>query len=220
MQHTMLKTFKNKLSGLGAAKRSVLDLFYTRIPIILLRNRPQPLTATTTLLVYKARKAVSCAGFIISDVFFEPLEQFEISLVAFNPYVNFLGFFSSSHTVPTILAICFFTAVCANFSAQSNFFIVNLMLFKLVRNLFLVNVANSAKNQKMFFLFYGVFVFILYHNFCGMAPFTYTTTALIITSFLLSMTVFFFVCIKSVLQNGWFFFDHFLPVGVNLRGAR
>jgi cytochrome c oxidase subunit 2 len=216
----MLKNFKIKLSELGAIKCSAIEFFYRQIPIMLLCNRPESFNRNNTLLSCKARKVNFCTSFISGGVFFEPLEQFEISAVTISPYFNFIGFFSSSHMVPTVLGICFFTLLCANFSTQSNFFIINLTIFKLVRNLFSVNVANSAKNQKMFFLFYGVFVFILYHNFCGMAPFTYTTTALIITSFLLSMTVFFFVCIKSVLQNGWFFFDHFLPVGVNLRGAR
>jgi hypothetical protein len=197
----MIKNFNNILSELSVYKHSTLEIFFNKI-LMPLRARTKSFIQPTIFFFSTKTSLKSYTAFVSASVLFEPLEQFEIVSAQLNPYISLLGFFSSSHVVPTAVAISFFVLLFGNFSVYSNFFIVNLVIFKLIRNLFSVNVGNAAKNQKAFFLFYSVFIFILYHNFCGMAPFTYTTTALIVTSFLLSMTVFFYVCIKSVLQNG------------------
>lgn len=152
---------------------------------------------------------------------FEPLEQFElVNPVVLTPFNWLFTFATYSHAIPTMTAIFFFFFAFSKAISFSNFTIINLSIFKLIKNLFIVNVPNAFQNQDTFFLLYFIFVFILYHNLSGMLPFNYTTTSLIVTSFLLSITIFSFVCFKNLRQNGWFFFDHFLPTGVSLRGAR
>ena len=157
---------------------------------------------------FTVKQAGFLAGTFIggNTYFFDPLEQFEIvnPLLSSNSIFNTLvfNFFFYAHNIPAITLFFLFFFVFTRAVAYNNFTIINLAIFKLVKNLFIANVPNAFQNQDTFFLLYFIFIFILYHNLAGMLPFNYTTTSLIVTSFLLSITIFSFVCFKNIMQNG------------------
>ena len=144
--------------------------------------------------------------------FFEPLEQFEIV----NGFIDLesgyclfvtklLSLFFYSHLIPAITFIFFLIFVFSNTISINNFTISNLLIFKLINNLFATNTQFAFENQNSFFFLYFLFLFILYHNFSGMFPFSYTTTSLVLASFFLSMTAFFF-CSYYKYKSKWLIF--------------
>ena len=75
--------------------------------------------------------------------------------------------------------------------------------------------ANVGHGGREFFPFvFTLFMFILFANFLGMIPYSYTVTSQIVVTFALAATVFIGVTIVGIVRHGFRFLRLFVPQGV------
>ena len=75
--------------------------------------------------------------------------------------------------------------------------------------------TNSGHGAEPFFPFiFTLFMFVLFANFLGLIPYSYTITSQIIVTFALAATVFIGVTIVGFAKHGLHFFRFFVPEGV------
>lgn len=161
---------------------------------------------------------------------FQPLEQFEI--IVFQPFIfkvlNGLGssifgtelfFITNSvlYTIFAIFSIFFFTYFSIRtrtvFSDNPwEIFIEEVYLF--VYNTIVEQNGDTAKAMEYFNVIFTIFLFILFSNLIGLAPFSFTTTSFIIKTFFLSFGLLLSLTFVGLLIQGKHFFDLFVPTGV------
>ncbi len=79
---------------------------------------------------------------------------------------------------------------------------------------------SAGSDGKKFFPFiFSLFMFVLFGNFLGMLPYSFTFTSHIIVTFALAMMVFITVTMVGLVRHGWKFFSLFYPEGVSLAVA-
>src|SRR3954454_10250240 len=75
--------------------------------------------------------------------------------------------------------------------------------------------STTGKEGRRFFPFvFCLFMFILFANVISLVPYTFSVTAQIIITVVMSLTVFFLVIIFGIARNGVRFFNNFVPPGV------
>jgi F-type H+-transporting ATPase subunit a len=75
--------------------------------------------------------------------------------------------------------------------------------------------TNAGHGGKEFFPFvFTLFMFILFANFLGLVPYSYTVTSQIIVTFALAIVVFIGVTIVGIVKHGFHFLRLFVPRGV------
>jgi F-type H+-transporting ATPase subunit a len=75
--------------------------------------------------------------------------------------------------------------------------------------------TNAGHGSREFFPFvFTLFMFILFANFLGMIPYSYTVTSQIVVTFALAATVFIGVTIVGIVRHGFRFLRLFVPQGV------
>src|SRR3954470_10939186 len=75
--------------------------------------------------------------------------------------------------------------------------------------------STTGKEGRQFFPFvFCLFMFILFANVISLVPYTFSVTAQIIITVVMSLTVFFLVIIFGIARNGVRFFNNFVPPGV------
>jgi F-type H+-transporting ATPase subunit a len=75
--------------------------------------------------------------------------------------------------------------------------------------------TNAGHGGKEFFPFvFTLFMFILFANFLGLVPYSYTVTSQIIVTFALAIVVFIGVTIVGIIKHGFHFLRLFVPRGV------
>ena len=70
------------------------------------------------------------------------------------------------------------------------------------------------EGKKYFPFVFSVFMFILFANFIGLIPFTFTVTSHIIVTFVLAFFIFIGVTIIGLVRHKLHFFSLFLPAGL------
>jgi F-type H+-transporting ATPase subunit a len=77
----------------------------------------------------------------------------------------------------------------------------------------------GTEGMKYFPWVFSIFMFVLFGNFLGMIPFTFTFTSHIIVTFALALMVFLTVTVIAFARHGFHFFSFFLPEGTPLAMA-
>jgi F-type H+-transporting ATPase subunit a len=77
----------------------------------------------------------------------------------------------------------------------------------------------GTEGMKYFPWVFSIFMFVLFGNFLGMIPFTFTFTSHIIVTFALALMVFLTVTVIAFVRHGFHFFSFFLPEGTPLAMA-
>ena len=76
---------------------------------------------------------------------------------------------------------------------------------------------NIGKEGKPYFYFiFTIFMFVLFGNFLGMLPYSFTFTSHIAVTLTMALVVFIMVTIIAFIKHGMHFFSFFLPAGVPL----
>jgi len=156
----------------------------------------------------------------MTNFFFSPLEQFEIT-----PLLSLaVGMFDVSITNQTyILWIILIALVTLFFSLESakdgSFKIVPTVwqsFIEIVYNLVLNMVTDSIAGksaQKFFPLIFTVFLFIVSMNLIGLIPYSFTVTSHLATTLALSLSVFIGINIICIKTHNLRAFSLFLPAG-------
>src|ERR1700745_757793 len=75
--------------------------------------------------------------------------------------------------------------------------------------------TKAGHGSREFFPFvFTLFMFILFANFLGMIPYSYTVTSQIVVTFALAATVFIGVTLVGIVRHGFHFLQLFVPQGV------
>jgi F-type H+-transporting ATPase subunit a len=77
----------------------------------------------------------------------------------------------------------------------------------------------GTEGMKYFPWVFSIFMFVLFGNFLGMIPYTFTFTSHIIVTFALALMVFLTVTVVAFARHGFHFFSFFLPEGTPLAMA-
>jgi F-type H+-transporting ATPase subunit a len=77
----------------------------------------------------------------------------------------------------------------------------------------------GTEGMKYFPWVFSIFMFVLFGNFLGMIPYTFTFTSHIIVTFALALMVFLTVTVIAFARHGFHFFAFFLPHGTPLAMA-
>lgn len=77
----------------------------------------------------------------------------------------------------------------------------------------------GTAGMKYFPWVFSIFMFVLFGNFLGMIPYTFTFTSHIIVTFALALMVFVTVTVVAFARHGFHFFAFFLPEGTPLAMA-
>jgi len=88
------------------------------------------------------------------------------------------------------------------------------MSYEFVADMVDTNVGHDGREFLPFV--FTLFMFILFANFLGMIPYSYTVTSQIVVTFALAAVVFIGVTIIGVVRHGWHFLSFFAPKGVPL----
>ena len=149
------------------------------------------------------------------NFYFDPLEQFEINSI-FNLsgeslfHLNFSIIFFS-------LAIFLLHFFISNISYTNR---VNTWIFffeeiqSMIRNLLLERIL--TKKNTLFYHISFLFFLILMFNLLGLIPHSWTISSWFIIVFYIALVYFININLLIIINNGWKFFDHFLPSGTPL----
>jgi len=151
--------------------------------------------------------------------FFQPFEVFEIYLTPFSirsVIINF--FFLNSHF--TFLVIAGFILSFFLLSVRAPFILVSFLRY--ISNGLLLFAITQVRNQlgrhKMpwlsLFIFY--FIFILFSNYVGLLPFSFTLTSHFNYVLIPTASIFIGITIRIFTDNLLNFLKHFVPAGIPL----
>jgi F-type H+-transporting ATPase subunit a len=74
---------------------------------------------------------------------------------------------------------------------------------------------NIGKEGRPYFPFiFSIFMFVLFGNFIGMVPYTFTFTSHIAVTLSMALVIFIMVTVIAFVKHGFHFFSFFLPAGV------
>jgi F-type H+-transporting ATPase subunit a len=149
-----------------------------------------------------------------------PMEQFEIKPVGgseplFELFGNPIYFTNSALWMILVLigaTLLFTLPVKANGIVPGRGQSIAEILYDFVAGIVRSSIGESGM---IFFPFvFTLFVFVLFSNFLGMIPYSFTVTSHIAVTFALAMTVFIMVIVVGFWTNGLGFFKLFAPSGV------
>ena len=145
-----------------------------------------------------------------------PLEQFEIqTLVPIrlgNLDVSFTN--SSAFMVLAVaaVAIIMILAVRPRASIPGRWQILAEISYEFIARLVSDNIGKDGRPY--FSLIFTIFMFVLFGNFLGMLPYSFTFTSHIAVTLSMALVIFVLVTIIAFLKHGTRFFSFFLPAGV------
>ena len=145
-----------------------------------------------------------------------PLEQFEIKpLVSMNFGGLDVSFTNSSlfMILTVLLASAFMIlSVRPRASAPGRLQLLVELSYEFIARM--VN-ENIGKEDKPYFSFvFSIFVFVLFGNFLGMLPYSFTFTSHIAVTLTMAVVIFGLVTVIAFFKHGIHFFSFFLPTGV------
>ena len=145
-----------------------------------------------------------------------PLEQFEIqTLVPIrlgNLDVSFTN--SSAFMVLAVaaVAILMILAVRPRAGVPGRWQILAELSYEFIARLVSDNIGKDGKPY--FSFIFTIFMFVLFGNFLGMLPYSFTFTSHIAVTLSMALVIFVLVTIIAFLKHGTRFFSFFLPAGV------
>ena len=145
-----------------------------------------------------------------------PLEQFEIqTLIPIrlgNLDVSFTN--SSAFMVLAVaaVAILMILAVRPRASIPGRWQILAELSYEFIARLVSDNIGKDGKPY--FSFIFTIFMFVLFGNFLGMLPYSFTFTSHIAVTLSMALVIFVLVTIIAFLKHGTRFFSFFLPAGV------
>ena len=145
-----------------------------------------------------------------------PLEQFEIqTLIPIrlgNLDVSFTN--SSAFMVLAVaaVAIIMILAVRPRASIPGRWQILAELSYEFIARLVSDNIGKDGKPY--FSFIFTIFMFVLFGNFLGMLPYSFTFTSHIAVTLSMALVIFVLVTIIAFLKHGTRFFSFFLPAGV------
>ena len=145
-----------------------------------------------------------------------PLEQFEIqTLIPIrlgNLDISFTN--SSAFMVLAVaaVAILMILAVRPRASIPGRWQILAELSYEFIARLVSDNIGKDGKPY--FSLIFTIFMFILFGNFLGMLPYSFTFTSHIAVTLSMALVIFVLVTIIAFFKHGIRFFSFFLPAGV------
>lgn len=146
----------------------------------------------------------------------DPIHQFEISKIAPIHLLGWdLSFTNSSLFMVVVLAVIVAIMVLGTAGRSlipGRLQAVAEMLYEFIDDLVVSTMGKSGR--KFFPLVMSLFLFVLFSNFIGLIPGTYTVTSQIIVTFALAMLVILTVFIYGLVVHGSHFFGLFVPSGV------
>jgi len=159
----------------------------------------------------------------IENIFYSPLEQFEI-LPLFSLYLGGVDFSFTNETV--ILFLIFFLVYLFKLVMLSPFdmtfcivpYVWQLTLegiYKLVLSMVVDNIGLD-RGQRFFPLVFTIFFYVFCLNVIGLVPYSFTLTSHFVVTFTLALFVFIGINIICVRIHGIEFFSLFLPSGTSV----
>ena len=145
-----------------------------------------------------------------------PLEQFEIqTLIPIrlgNLDISFTN--SSAFMVLAVaaVAIIMILAVRPRASIPGRWQILAELSYEFIARLVSDNIGKDGKPY--FSLIFTIFMFVLFGNFLGMLPYSFTFTSHIAVTLSMALVIFVLVTIIAFFKHGIRFFSFFLPAGV------
>jgi F-type H+-transporting ATPase subunit a len=146
-----------------------------------------------------------------------PLQQFEIAeLVKLPPFLGFDVSITNSSLFMILAVAC--TTLLISFGMRKRAIVpgrmqsVAEMMYEFIFSMVNENMGNDGR--KYFPLIFSLFTFILFCNFLGMLPYSFTSTSHIVVTFGLAITVFMVVLLTGFINHGLGFFKLFVPSGV------
>ncbi len=145
-----------------------------------------------------------------------PLEQFEIqTLIPIrlgNLDISFTN--SSAFMVLAVaaVAILMILAVRPRASIPGRWQILAELSYEFIARLVRDNIGKDGKPY--FSLIFTIFMFVLFGNFLGMLPYSFTFTSHIAVTLSMALVIFVLVTIIAFFKHGIRFFSFFLPAGV------
>ena len=145
-----------------------------------------------------------------------PLEQFEIqTLIPIrlgNLDISFTN--SSAFMVLAVaaVAILMILAVRPRASIPGRWQILAELSYEFIARLVSDNIGKDGKPY--FSLIFTIFMFVLFGNFLGMLPYSFTFTSHIAVTLSMALVIFVLVTIIAFFKHGIRFFSFFLPAGV------
>ena len=147
-----------------------------------------------------------------------PLEQFAIkTLIPLEVGGTNVSFTNSAlfMVIAIVLAILFLTlSTRGRALVPGRWQCAAEIAYEFVANLLRDTVGNEGR--KYFPFVFTLFMFILFGNFLGMVPYSFTYTSHIIVTFAMAMAVFVGVTILGFVKHGMHFFSFFVPPGVSV----
>ena len=145
-----------------------------------------------------------------------PLEQFEIqTLIPIrlgNLDISFTN--SSAFMVLAVVAVAILMilAVRPRASIPGRWQILAELSYEFIARLVSDNIGKDGKPY--FSLIFTIFMFVLFGNFLGMLPYSFTFTSHIAVTLSMALVIFVLVTIIAFFKHGIRFFSFFLPAGV------
>ncbi len=145
-----------------------------------------------------------------------PLEQFEIqTLIPIrlgNLDVSFTN--SSAFMVLAVAAVAIFMilAVRSRASIPGRWQILAELSYEFIARLVSDNIGKDGKPY--FSFIFTIFMFVLFGNFLGLLPYSFTFTSHIAVTLSMALVIFVLVTIIAFFKHGIRFFSFFLPAGV------
>ena len=145
-----------------------------------------------------------------------PLEQFEIqTLIPIRLGSLDISFTNSSAFMVlavVAVAILMILAVRPRASIPGRWQILAELSYEFIARLVSDNIGKDGKPY--FSFIFTIFMFVLFGNFLGMLPYSFTFTSHIAVTLSMALVIFILVTIIAFLKHGTRFFSFFLPAGV------
>jgi F-type H+-transporting ATPase subunit a len=144
-----------------------------------------------------------------------PLEQFTIvRLIPIH-----LGSYDISYTNSALLmtiAVALATLLLVGATARAALVPGRLqsvaeLLYEFVDGMVRENIGEEGR--RYFPLVFSIFIFILFGNFLGLVPYSFTFTSQVVVTFALSIFVVSLATVVGLIRHGWRFFTFFFPSG-------
>lgn len=152
-------------------------------------------------------------------MWFSPLEQFQIFSIIPLKWGHLDLSFSNSAlfllmTTGIVYLLFYMVTIKGGLFGPSRYQSLVEWLYGFVLNL--VNEQIGRAGKKYFALIFSLFVFILFTNFIGMVPYSFTVTSHLIVTFSMSLSLFIGITIIGFRTHGLHFFSYLLPKGAPL----
>jgi len=145
-----------------------------------------------------------------------PLEQFEIKALVPIQIGDLNASFTNSSLFMVLAVICatalMVFAVRPRNTIPGRWQLIAELCYQFIANMVSDNIGKEGKTYFPFV--FSIFVFVLFGNFLGMLPYSFTFTSHIAVTLTMALVIFIMVTVIAFIKHGMHFFSFFLPKGV------